>query len=324
MRKLRWGVLGTGKIISKAGLAIHNAENSEWIGIAGRNEESGQEAALKYGLDHKYAHYQELIDDPEIDAVYIALLNHLHKEWAIKALSAGKHVLLEKPFTLNKQEAMEVAQAAKDNGVQIMEAHAWRYQKAYSAIQAMIEEGVIGEIGLMCAHFSFMAPSESTRWVKEWGGGALYDLGCYPIAWSRYFMKDEPEEVECRLTKAPTGVDSRFYGTLYYPGDRVAYCSAAFDMMNGSSFELYGTKGRMSVNSHIEPNSVTIIATYGGQTQKWITDRVQAYIFQVEGFAEAILNDKPLPYSINDAIQQMRISDAMFQAHEEQTRITLL
>ncbi|WP_010272043.1 Gfo/Idh/MocA family protein [Paenibacillus senegalensis] len=323
MRKLRWGVLGTGKIISKAGLAIHNADNSEWIGIAGRNEDSSKEASMKYGLPPKYSQYQDLIDDPEIDAVYIALLNHLHKEWAIKALEAGKHVLLEKPFTLNKGEALEIMEAAKRSGAQIMEAHAWRHQEAYSAIHSILREGVIGEIGVMCGHFSFMAPPDSTRWIREWGGGALYDLGCYPIAWSRYYMQAEPEEVDCRLTFAKTGVDSRFVGTLYYPGNRVAHCSAALDMMNGSSFELYGTKGRMSVRSVIEPNSVTIIAEYGGHTQKWISDRVQAYISQVENFSAAILNNKPLSYSVEDAVQQMNISDALFKAHEEKRRIAL-
>ncbi|GIP38235.1 deoxyfructose oxidoreductase [Paenibacillus sp. J31TS4] len=324
MRKLCWGVLGTGKIISKAGIAIHHAENSEWHGIAGRTPENGESAALKYGLAHRYANYQELIEDPAIDAVYIALLNHLHKEWAIKALQAGKHVLLEKPFTMNEQEAREVAEAAKANGVQVMEAHSWRFQKAYPAIKAMLDDDVIGEVNVMTAHYSFVADPASTRWVKEWGGGALYDLGCYPIAWSRYFMDAEPVAVESMMKWSDTDVDARFIGSLYYPGNRVAQCCAAFDMANGSSFDLYGTKGRMSVASKVEPNSVTITAEYNGQKQKWITDRVQAYIFQVEAFADAILKEEPVPFGIEDAIQQTRITDALFQADREKTRISLI
>nr|WP_225312581.1 Gfo/Idh/MocA family oxidoreductase [Aneurinibacillus sp. XH2] len=323
MRKLRWGVLGTGKIISKAGVAIHKAANSEWLGIAGRHAETGREAAEKYGLEHRYNSYRELIEDPDIDAVYIALLNHLHKEWAIEALQAGKHVLLEKPFTLNAREAKEVADTAKANGVQIMEAHSWRFQEAYHGVKALLEEGVIGDLGMMCSHFSFMAPSDSTRWVREWGGGALYDIGCYPIAWSRFLMGAEPEAVECHMVMSSTGVDTRFIGTLYYPDGRVAHCSAAFDMANGSGFELYGTRGRLSLNSRVQPESVTLTAEYSGMERQWTSDRIQPYVHQVQGFADAILNGRPVPYSVEDAIQQMTIMDALFRSNEERTRIYL-
>ncbi|GIP33720.1 Gfo/Idh/MocA family protein [Paenibacillus sp. J2TS4] len=323
MRKLRWGVLGTGRIISKAGLAIHRAENSEWIGIAGRSADTGREAAETYGLERRYDHYQELVDDPDIDAVYISLLNHLHKEWAIKALNAGKHVLLEKPFTLNRQEAIEVAEAAKANGVQVMEAHSWRYQEGYHRIKAIIDEGAIGDLAIMCSHFSFMASADSTRWVQKWGGGALYDIGCYPVAWSRFLMGSEPEAVECRMTMSSTGVDARFIGTLYYSDGRVAHCSAAFDMANGSGFELYGTRGRLSLTTDTKPESVTLSAAYNGQTQQWVNDRVQPYVSQVEGFADAILQGRPAPFSVEDAIQQMAIIDALFRADRERTRIYL-
>src|SRR5699024_7418464 len=113
MNKVRWGVLGTGRIVGRSGVAIHKAENSEWLGVAGRTLENSTEAAKKYNVERAYADYQALIDDPDIDAVYIALLNHLHKEWALKALRAGKHVLIEKPIALTALDAMEMVEEAR-------------------------------------------------------------------------------------------------------------------------------------------------------------------------------------------------------------------
>lgn len=324
MKKLRWGVLGTGRIVGKGGTAIQRADNSVWLGVAGRNEENGKRAAEEYGVERSYRSYAELLRDPDIDAVYIALLNHVHKKWAVKAAEAGKHVLLEKPFTLNAEEADEIKEAATKYGVQIMEAHSWRFHPAHLAAREMVREGQIGEIAMFTGHFSFVIPSSSTRLVNEWGGGTLYDIGCYPMSWSRFFMEDEPGAVDSNMVFDPkNGVDMRFAGTLYYPKGRTAQVSSAFDMANGSFYEVLGTSGRMKVDFQVSPSASTIAVTIGEKSKEWKTDRIEPYVYQTEAFADSILNGRPVPYGPDDAVQNMKISDALFAANEKRERVNI-
>lgn len=324
MEKLRWGVLGTGRIVGKGGPAIERANNSVWLGVAGRNEENGKQAAEQFGIERTYPSYAELLADPDIDAVYIALLNHVHKEWTIKAAAAGKHVLLEKPFTLNAEEAVAIKEAATKHGVQVMEAHSWRFHPAHLAARDIVREGKIGETAMFIGHFSFVCDPSSTRLVKEWGGGSLYDVGCYPLAWSRFFMEDEPTAVDSEMVLDPEReIDMRFAGTLYYPEGRTAQVSSAFDMANGSYYEVLGTQGRMKVDFQISPSTSTIIVTTGEQSKEWTTDRIEPYVYQVEAFADSILNDRPVPYGPDDAVQNMRIIDALFTAHDRKKRTHL-
>ncbi len=324
MSRIRWGVLGTGNIVGKMGPAIQRANNSIWFGVAGRNEENGRQAAAKYGVARAYRSYQELIDDPAIDAVYIALLNHLHCEWAVKAIEAGKHVLCEKPFTMNTREALLVQEAAAKSDVQVMEAFVWRFHPAHLAAKEMVNSGAIGKPVMMSGHFSFTANPASTRLVKEWGGGSLYDIGCYPISWSRFFMDGEPEAVDCGMTIHPqTGVDMRCTGTLYFPGGRTAQISSSFDMGCGSFYEIWGTKGRLSVQFTVTADALTNTVTAAGETKQWTTDRIEPYRWQVEAFADCILNRKPVPYGIGDAVANMKIIDALFEADRTKRRVAV-
>lgn len=326
MKKLRWGVLGTGKIIQKTGIAIQRTTNGVWLGVAGRNRENSGKAAEAFGVERAYDSYQALIDDPEIDAVYIALLNHLHMEWAVKAANAGKHVLLEKPFALNMREALAVQEAAERSGVQIAEAHAWRYHPGHAGVKKMVEEGLIGEPVMMHAHFSFAADASSTRLVKEWGGGSLYDVGCYPVAWSRYFMGEEPVEAEGRAVwDEKTGVDRRFAGALYFSGGQVSQISSALDMKLGSFYTLMGSKGKIDVRFDVTPDRLTIRAIGPEPTDEraWATDRIRFYTDQTEEFARSVLEGKAHPYGIGDAIRNQKVIDALFLSDRESRRVAL-
>ncbi|WP_274362069.1 Gfo/Idh/MocA family protein [Paenibacillus thermotolerans] len=326
MKKLRWGVLGTGKIIQKTGVAIRRTTNGVWFGVAGRNVENGRKAAEAFGVERAYDGYQALIDDPEIDAVYIALLNHLHMEWAVKAANAGKHVLLEKPFALNMREALAIRSAAEGSGVQIAEAHAWRYHPGHAGVKKMVEEGRIGELTMMHAHFSFAADAASTRLVKEWGGGSLYDVGCYPVAWSRYFMGEEPTEAEGKaFWDERTGVDRRFAGALYFSGGKVSHISSALDMKLGSFYSLLGSEGKIDVRFDVTPDQLTIRAQGPSPSEErtWATDRIQFYTDQAEEFAACVLKGEAHPYGIGDAIHNQKAIDALFLSDAENQRIVL-
>jgi D-xylose 1-dehydrogenase (NADP+, D-xylono-1,5-lactone-forming) len=315
LKKLRWGVLGTGRIVQKTGPAIQRSSNGIWLGVAGRNAENSNRAAEAFEVERAYGSYQELIDDPEIDAVYIALLNHLHMEWAVKAANAGKHILLEKPFALNLGQAEAMIEAANKNGVHLMEAHAWRYHPGHSEVKKLVEQGAIGELSMMHAHFSFAADATSTRLVKEWGGGSLYDVGCYPIAWSRYFMDGEPLSAEGEFWFDPrSGVDMRFSGMLAFAGGRYSQISSALDMKLGSFYSLMGTGGRIDVRFEVTPDALKIHAHGPGvqDHQVWTTDRIEFYTRQAEAFAHCVLTGGALPYGVDDAYHNQKVIDELF------------
>jgi predicted dehydrogenase len=317
-------VLGTGRIVMKAGPALQASSLGRWLGVAGRNADNSRRAAKQYGVERAYDGYQALLNDPEIDAVYIALLNHLHKEWAVKAAQAGKHVLLEKPFALNMQEALAIREAAEANGVSVMEAHVWRFYPAFPELKRMIDDGVIGDLAMVQAHFSFAAAPSSTRLVKEWGGGSLYDVGCYPVAWSRYFFGCEPIGADGRFTWHPeTGVDVRFAGTLDFGEGRTALISSALDMALGSRFDLLGTKGIIRVVMSAGAESLTIRAEGPFGERSWTTDRISPFTRQADAFAAGILEGGGPPFGIEDALGNQRVLDALFQSHRESRHVVL-
>jgi predicted dehydrogenase len=322
--KLAWGVLGTGNIVRKAGPAIQASALGRWLGVAGRNADNSRRAAEQYGVERAYPDYQALLDDPDIDAVYIALLNHLHKEWAVKAAAAGKHVLLEKPFALNMQEALAIRDAALANGVAVMEAHVWRFYPAFPELKRMIDEGAIGELAMVQAHFSFVAAPTSTRLVKEWGGGSLYDVGCYPVAWSRYFFGCEPIGADGRFLWHPeTGVGVRFAGTLDFGGGRTALISSALDMALGSRFDLFGTRGVIRVVMRADADALTIWAEGPFGERTWTSDRISPFSRQADAFAAGVLEGGGPPFGLDDALGNQAAIDALFQSARESRHIPI-
>lgn len=322
--RLRWGVLGTGHIVQKMGPAIQRSGNGDWLGVAGRKPENGASAADRFGVPRAYRGYEELLQDPEIDAVYIALLNHLHAEWAVKAMQAGKHVLLEKPFTLSADEARAIHQTAKITGKQVMEAFAWRFHPGHLAVREWIRAGRIGDITLFSGHFSYIIGSDSTKLVKDWGGGSIFELGCYPISWSRFFMNEEPIEADgCLVIDPSAKVDMRFTGCLYFPGGRTAGVSSAFDMPIGSYYTILGTRGRIDVTFRVSEDRITLHATCNEETAQWSSDRIAPYVPQVREFANCVLEDRSLPYGSEDAVKQMRVMDALIASHHARRRVRI-
>ncbi|MGG4035612.1 Gfo/Idh/MocA family oxidoreductase [Paenibacillus cisolokensis] len=325
MKKLRWGVLGTGHIIGKGGAALKQAGNGEWLGVAGRNAENGRNAAERFGVPRAYAGYRELLDDPDIDAVYIALLNHLHAEWAMAAINAGKHVLLEKPFALSAGEAAAIVRAARDRGVHVEEAFVWRHQEGHAFVRDAIAAGAIGEPVLFKGHFSFQAQERSTRLVAEWGGGALYDIGCYLVAWSRYQFGQEPEWADCRLIRSgEQGVDRKFAAMLAFPNGRTAQLFGALDMPYGCGYEIRGTEGKVELESSADAQTVTLRVSVNGETRDFTTDRVTPFRLQAERFAERVLRGELLPDDGQSILTQARAMDALFASDKAGARVKVV
>lgn len=322
MKRAKWGILGTGHIVDKMGPAIRRSGNGRLWGIAGRDEARSRLAARKHHAKRTYPSYEALVNDPEIDIIYIALLNHLHREWALRAIQAGKHVLVEKPFALNAEEAEAIRQAAERKGVKVMEAHVWRFDPAHRYVRAAISSGVIGDPAHMLAHFSFPIRPGSTRLVRDWGGGALYDIGCYTVAWSRFVFNEEPVLAENRLHIDPEHeVDLRCSGTLIFPGGQTSQISAAFDLSGGSFYKVIGSNGVITLNMDANPKTLNISVMVNGEAARWSTDRIEPYVRQAESFAECVLLDRPVFYDAEDAVCNMKVMDALFEADRKKTPV---
>jgi predicted dehydrogenase len=321
--KLRWGVLGTGNIVGKGGPALQSAENGEWLGIAGRTPENGRTAAIKYGVHRSYDGYRELLADPDIDAVYIALLNHLHMEMALEAIRAGKHVLLEKPFALNAAEAETVVKLADRHGAIVEEAFIWRHMQGHTYAREAVATGQVGEPVFFRGHFSFQAVESSTRLVEAWGGGALYDIGCYLTAWSRYQFAQEPEWAECRLTRqhGDTGVDRRFAGTFSFPNGGLAHITGGLDLPYGCGFELRGTNGELKLQQFANPATITVRVELNGVVRDFTSSRIDPFRLQAERFAERVFKGDTRSYGAEEILAQAQAMDALFAADRADARI---
>jgi predicted dehydrogenase len=318
-----WGILGAAKINDKVVVPTHNAPKCRVKGIASRSLEKAREAAAKYGLAVAYDSYEALLADPEIDAVYIPLPNHLHVEWSIRAVEAGKHVLCEKPIGLDAGQVERLIAARDSHGRYIQEAFMVRTHPQWLKVRTLIEEGAIGELRSVTGGFTYYnANAGNIRNQKEFGGGGLLDIGCYPITMSRFATGREPTRVVALLEHDPVfevdrlgsvlmdfnGVQaSFFYSTQTYPYQRMQF---------------HGTKGRIEVEipfnaPNDRPTRLLLCehSSEGTATERWLElPACDQYGVAAATFAEAILNGSEQAIPLEDARANMRVIDAVFRS----------
>ena len=205
---VKWGVLGTANIARGCTIpGMKMAENCELYAIAGRNEAKVQSYKDEFGFEKAYVGYDKLLEDPDVQAVYIPLPNNLHKEWVIKALKAGKHVLCEKPLALNAEDAKEMFAVAKENNVILMEAYAYLHSPYIQSLKDDIKSGVIGDVEFVDTAFFTQYYVEDIRMYKELGGGAIYDLGCYCTTMILSLVDSAPDFVMAKAEFNDKGAD---------------------------------------------------------------------------------------------------------------------
>jgi predicted dehydrogenase len=318
-----WGILGTAKINDKVVVPTHNAPKCRVKGIASRSHEKAREAAARYGLAVAYDGYEALLADPEIDAVYIPLPNHLHVEWTIRAVEAGKHVLCEKPIGLDAQQVERLIAARDRSGRYIQEAFMVRTHPQWLKVRSLIDEGAIGELRAVTGAFTYHNTNAlNIRNKKELGGGGLLDIGCYPITTSRFTLGREPTRVVALIEQDPVfevdrlgsvlmdfdGVQaSFFYSTQIYPYQRMQF---------------HGTKGRIEVEIPFNaPNDrparvlLSEHSSEGVATDRWLELPVcDQYGVAAATFAEAILSGNAQAIPLEDARANMRVIDAVFRS----------
>jgi xylose dehydrogenase (NAD/NADP) len=328
--KLRWGILGSARIaIGSVIPGIKQSKTGVVAAIASRGLEKAQATAQANDIPTAYGSYEELLADNSIDAVYIPLPNHLHKEWTIRAAAAGKHVLCEKPCALDAAEAKAMLSACTTAGVQFAEAFMYRHHPRYDRIKAIFRSGEIGELRGIHSVFTFnnAGDNKNVRYQRALGGGSIYDVGCYPISAARYLLEEEPQAatVHAFFSKEHDDVDMMASGLLEFNGGIALTFDCGMWANFRNTLEVLGTLGRIEVPSAFVTSENTgnfFVATSEGRREEEVS-YLNQYALQADDFAYAVWGQKPLRFDSKDAYLNMKVIDACLQSARERTRVTL-
>ena len=333
--RIKWGILGNAEIARVCVIpAIQKSRNGLVRALASRSPEQASEVAEKNKLDLLYDSYDSLLNDPEIDAVYIPLPNHLHQPWTLKALQAGKHVLCEKPLACNVGEAREMANAAADAGLMLMEGIMYRFHPRSQLIKDMVTLGKIGKVSLVRSTFCYpmdeelLASGNNARLKPDMGGGALLDVGCYSVSVARWLMGGEPIEVQAQAVYHSSGVDMHLVGSLRFPENALATFEASFISALQQTYAVVGSEGTIELphDAFIPWEKEAVFSVRGKNQevgQKHVTEGADEYQLMVEHFSEAILAETELELSPEESVRNMRVLDALAQAARTGKKIKL-
>ena len=324
-RALRWGILSTADIArNKVIPGIRKADRCTIVAIASRDAARAREVAADLAIPAAHGSYEALLADPDVDAVYIPLPNNLHATWTIAAARAGKHVLCEKPLALTAADAERMAAVCEAEGVRLMEAFMYRLHPSWVAVRELVAAGRIGTLRSIQSWFSYFNEDPANiRNIQEFGGGALYDIGCYTVNLSRMLFGSEPVAVQASIVADPaTGVDVLTSAILRFP-DGVASFTCSTRTEPDQRVHIYGTTGRISIDIpfNIPPDRPTkVFVTAGGDppvapaTEVIVFPTTDPYTAEAERFATAILDDLPTPTLPADAIANLRVIERILQS----------
>jgi D-xylose 1-dehydrogenase (NADP+, D-xylono-1,5-lactone-forming) len=312
--QIKWGILGYARIAKNSVIpAILKSENSLFYALASGDPEKRQECQELFHCQKVYEKYDQLLEDPEIQAVYIPLPNSLHKEWAIKAMQKGKHVLCEKPIALNADECQQMIQVAKENQVVLMEAFMYRYTDRVKKINEILANGEIGAVQYINSTFRFLLNRPNTiKHRPELGGGSLYDVGCYPVNFVGMITGQIPESVVSESVME-NGVDMIFSAVLKYPNGIIATINSGFNAFSQMNSEIVGTEGRIEIQDTFLGTAGTLmVVTEAGSRQVAINDS-DRYALEVTEFADAILHKRQPLLDLEESYRNMQVMDLLFE-----------
>ncbi len=322
MKPVKWGIVSTADIgVKKVIPAMLKAKGVEILGIASRGEGRAKEMAAKLGIPKAYGSYEALLADPEIEAVYNPLPNHLHVPVTLQALAAAKHVLCEKPVALTADEARQLTAAAQKADRLVAEAFMVRHHPQWRRAREIVQSGRLGEVKVMSALFAyFNVDPANVRNQADIGGGALYDIGCYPIVTARFIFGAEPLRVSAVMDRDPKFQTDRIVSALAeFPGGRHLVFSAATQLVPRQHVQIMGTKARLEVMIpfNAPPGQPTILRLddgsdlSGANIASELLPACDQYGLQAEAFSQAVRGLAPLEYGLADAIANMAVIDAM-------------
>lgn len=320
MDTVKWGILGTANIARWATIpGIKLAKNASLYAVAGRSLEKAKSFADEYGFEKYYGSYDELLADKDVQAVYVPLPNGLHKEWVIKALKAKKHVLCEKPLALNASDVEEMFAAAKENGVNLMEAYAYLHSPYVQSLKADVKSGIIGDVDFIDTAFVTQGYKEDIRLYKELGGGAFYDLGCYCSTMILSLIDSKVVDVKAAAEFTDKGVDVMTTGFVRFEnGARASFnVGMIFGQESNSRFDrlyVHGSKG--CIKSDVEYNQagkLSYTIHVGGKIIKRKVKAPQNYSLEIQNLGDCVLNGASPFVSQEFSIKNAKFLDAVFK-----------
>jgi predicted dehydrogenase len=313
--KIRWGVLGAAKIaLVKVIPAMQKSELCSVHALASRDLIKAHEAATKLGIPKAYGSYDELLADPDIDAIYNPLPNHLHLPWTIRAAEAGKHVLCEKPIGIDAQQVRELIAVRDRTGVSIGEAFMVRVHPQWLRARDIVRSRAMGDLRAVTGFFSYNNQDpKNIRNILEFGGGGIMDIGCYPIAMSRFLFGTEPTRVISLVERDPImGTDRLTSAILDFPTGQATFtCST--QLVPYQHVHAFGTKGRIEIEVPFNPlpeREARIFVDGLAETFP-LCDQ---YTLQADAFARTILDGAPVSVTLEDSLANMQVVDALFRS----------
>ena len=318
-----WGVLGVANIaVKKVIPAMQRSALSPVRAIASRAFDRAEQAAIELGIDYAYGSYEALLADPEVEAVYIPLPNHLHLEWANAAAAAGKHVLCEKPLAMTSAEARQMTDASTSAGVLLMEAFMYRLHPLWSKAKDLVDSGAIGDLRSVQVAFSYFNDDPGNiRNIPEVGGGALYDIGCYAVNAARFVFGSEPHGVKGFIRRDPDlGTDVVTSAILEFEDGQANFvCST--QMESDQRVDIYGTTGRIVVEIpfNIPPDLPSRLLLISGGDPP-VSPGIEVhevppenpYAAQADAFSAAIRSGSPAPIPPADAVANLEVMERIF------------
>ncbi|GLR51696.1 Gfo/Idh/MocA family oxidoreductase [Shinella yambaruensis] len=324
-RTIRWGILGCAGIAAKAVIpAIQSSRLGRVEAIASRDPDRATAMAARFGIAKAYGDYEAMLADPDIDAIYNPLPNHLHVPMTIRALEQGKPVLCEKPIALDAAQAMKLAAVQEAVGLPVAEAFMVRHHPQWKKARALIAEGRLGEVRAIQTIFSYyLDDPQNVRNQADIGGGGLFDVGCYAINTARFLFDAEPLRAIALMERDPVfGTDRLTSGLLAFPGGRQLAFTCSTQLALTQKVTVLGTRGRLDIpvpfNAPADEPTVLVLDDgrdlAGGGREEIAIGPVDQYREQADAFAEAVLSGKPLETGLDDAIANMRAIDALFRS----------
>ena len=310
MEPVRWGILSTARINHAVLEPARVTDKAEVIAVASRDEARARAYASEHDVERAYGSYLELLADPDVEAVYNSLPNSMHVDWSIRALEAGKHVLVEKPFSRHPAEVERAFAVAEKAGLFLMEAFMYRHHPQTRKLEEIVSSGAIGELRQLRSTFSFtLDKPDDIRWRPELDGGALMDLGCYCVSAFR-LLAGEPEGLAGFQHLSSTGVDTRFAGLLRFPGGVLGEFHCAYDLPEDVGLDVIGSDGSVFVHEffgcedpHLDVNGERIDV-----------EDVDRYLLQLENFSEAVRGEAEPLLGLEDAVGQARTIEALYRS----------
>jgi predicted dehydrogenase len=326
MSQIRWGVLSTAKIGRVHVIpAIQQSQFGRVTAIASRDLSRARETAQELDIATAYGSYKELLADPDVDAIYNPLPNHLHVPWTIRCLEAGKHVLCEKPIGMSVAEAEQMAGvAATHPESKVMEAFMYRFHPQWQTTRLLVRNGHIGQLRTVQTFFSYHnVDAKNIRNQRDLGGGALMDIGCYPISMARYLFDGEPRRVLGQIERDPNTQVDRLTSVVLEFFQGTATFTCATQLAGYQRTNIFGTKGRIEIEIPINAPSdkpcriwVQVGQQPGPTIEEMQFDTCNQFTLQCDAFAQAILENAPVPTPVADAVANMRVIERVFASAE--------